>query len=379
MKKIILILLGPLIFSCGGNLSERPDSGNVLENFSFTVDTVVVDSGNEITNLASGMQLADFSEDMKKLYIFNDLDQSLAVVDMEKLKLEEKIQFELEGPNGTGPYLHKIQILSGNRIVINNFESNAIFNFQGTKEISIKLLSENIDSLSKDNELNAWYGLMLSKDEKKLFSLPGDFFEGGRDFLVADFPNLKGKLINIPAMDIAANLRVVLKSKDRISISVEEVFVQEFKGKIIISNSAASDIYQYNITQDSLQLKTYQHSLVPNSKEVIVRSEVTTQEEFVAEMAKINEQIGFERFFEDPKTKRYYRFGKINLPKPTSDAEQKAEVFLFAYDEDFNLIGETKVEELTHDPEINLVKDGKLWSYVNVNDELGFAVMDFKF
>ena len=24
-------------------------------------------------------------------------------------------------------------------------------------------------------------------------------------------------------------------------------------------------------------------------------------------------------------------------------------------------------------------KDGKLWSYVNVDDELGFAVMDFEF
>jgi hypothetical protein len=24
-------------------------------------------------------------------------------------------------------------------------------------------------------------------------------------------------------------------------------------------------------------------------------------------------------------------------------------------------------------------KDGKLWSYVNVEDELGFAVMEFKF
>lgn len=378
MKKLTLILLAPF-FSCSPNSAENAESGNVLENFSFTVDTVVVDSGNEIINLASGMQLADFSADKKKLYIFNDVNQSLAVVDMEKLKLEEKIQFELEGPNGTGRYSNKIQILSGNRIVINSFGSNAIFNFQGNKENNIKLWSENIDSLSKDSELNAWFGLMLSKDEKKLFSLPGDFFEGGRDFLIADFPSQKGKLIDIPAMDIASTLRVVLKVNEMMNVNFEEVFAQEFNGKIIISNSASSDIYRYDISQDLLQLKTYQHNLVPNRKEVVVRSEVTTGEEFISEMTKINEQIGFERFFEDPKTKRYYRFAKINLPKPTTDAVIKADVFLLAYDEDFNLIGETKVDELTHAPKINMIKDGKFWSYVNVEDELGFAVMDFKF
>jgi hypothetical protein len=379
MKKLILILLAPLIFSCEGNSSENLDSGNVLENLTFTVDTVVVDSGNEIINLASGLLLADFSADKKKLYLFNDVDQSLVVVDMEKLKLVDKIQFELEGPNGTGRYLNKIQILSGNRIVTNSFQGNAIFNFEGIKEESIKFLAENIDSLSKDEEIDAWYGFMLSKDEKKLFSLPGKSFEGGRDFLTADFPSQKGKLINIPAMDIASNLRVVFKIMGRMTGSVQEVFAQEFNGKIIISNSASSDIYRYDISLDSLELKTYQHRNVPNRKEVIVRSEVITIEDFIAEVTKINEQIGFERFFEDPKTKRYYRFAKMNLPKPTSDAMIKADVFLFAYDEDFNLIGETKVDELTSAPGINLVKDGKFWSYVNVDDELGFAAMDFKF
>lgn len=379
MKKLLSLLSLTLIFSCGGNSSENPDSGNVLENFSFTVDTVVVDSGEEIINLVSGMRLADFSSDKKKLYLFNDVDQSLVVVDMEKLNLVDKIQFELEGPNGTGQYLNKIQILSGNRMLISSFQRNAIFNFQGIQEESIRLVAENIGNLSKDDDLESLYGLMLSKDEKKLFSLPGKSFEGGRDFLTADFPSQKGKMINIPAMDIASNLRVVFKIMGRMTGSVQEVFAQEFNGKIIISNSASSDIYRYDISLDSLELKTYQHRNVPNRKEVIVRSEVITIEDFIAEVTKINEQIGFERFFEDPKTKRYYRFAKMNLPKPTSDAVIKADVFLLAYDEDFNLIGETKVDELTSAPGINLVKDGKFWSYVNVNDELGFAVMDFKF
>ena len=54
-------------------------------------------------------------------------------------------------------------------------------------------------------------------------------------------------------------------------------------------------------------------------------------------------------------------------------------VFLFAYDQDLNLVGEVQMEELNSQPSWPFFKDGKLWSYVNVNDELGFAVMDFNF
>ncbi|MBC6365691.1 hypothetical protein DDT91_02725 [Algoriphagus sp. AK58] len=374
-----MFLLAPLIFSCGGNSSEKAESGNILENLSFTVDTVLVDPGEELINLASGLRLADFSPDKKKLYLLNGVDQSLAVIDMEVLKLSGKNQFEAEGPNGIGNYHNRIQILSGDRMYINSFQSNAIFNFQGIKEETIKILAENIDSLSIEDEQNAWYGLMLSKDEKKVFSLPGNFFEGGRNLLVADFPSLKGKVIQLPATDLASNLRVILKSKEMMSVSVQEIFLQEFNGKIIIGNSASSDVYQYDYVVDSLELKTYQHVLVPNRKEVSVKAEVESQEEFQAEMDKINQQIAFQRFFEDPEMKRYYRFGKINLPKPSPDAEQKEEVFLFAYDRDFNLIGESRLKELTKVPQFPFFKDGKLWSYVNVEDELGFAVFDLSF
>jgi|TARA_R110002096_G_scaffold233311_1_gene423381 hypothetical protein len=42
-------------------------------------------------------------------------------------------------------------------------------------------------------------------------------------------------------------------------------------------------------------------------------------------------------------------------------------------------LGETKIEGLKQAPGSYFWKDGKLWSYANVEDELGFAVIDFKF
>ena len=66
---------------------------------------------------------------------------------------------------------------------------------------------------------------------------------------------------------------------------------------------------------------------------------------------------------------------------PGSDAEREGDdrVFLFAYDKELNLIGEVELKELITQPEYPFFKDGKLWSYVNVEDELGFAVMEFNF
>jgi hypothetical protein len=44
-----------------------------------------------------------------------------------------------------------------------------------------------------------------------------------------------------------------------------------------------------------------------------------------------------------------------------------------------NLPGEKHLPELNKIPESPFFKDRKLWCYENVEDELGFAVIDFKF
>ncbi len=50
---------------------------------------------------------------------------------------------------------------------------------------------------------------------------------------------------------------------------------------------------------------------------------------------------------------------------------------LTVFDENLNQLGETIVPV---DPfSKKFFKDGKLWSYVNVEDELGFAVFTFDF
>jgi len=379
MNRLALFAVALIAFSCGSNDSENSTPSNVLEDISFSVDTIVVNPGEEIINLAWGLRLSDLSPDKRTLYLLDDKDKSVSVVDLEELKLLRKLPFESEGPNGIGQYLYAVQLLPDEQFLFSGFQNTGIYTFQGEKLENIKVSAADVEGMNEADESSIWNGLRISSDKKYLFSTPGNFFEGTRDLVRVDFETKKGKVIDIPAMDIASEFRIVLRSDEMMSVYVEEISLQELNGKLIIQNTAGSDAYLYDYTADSLRLLTFDHKLVLKKKEGTVRNEVTSQKEFEDEMAKLSSQIGFEKFLWDDGSKRYFRFGRIYQPKVDEKTPQKADVFLFAYDQDFKLIGETQLKELTSVPAYPFFKNGKLWSYVNVEDELGFAVIDFKF
>lgn len=379
MNRLAFFAISLMAFSCGSNDSENSTPSNVLEDISFSVDTIVVNPGEEIINLASGLRLSDLSPDKRTLYLLDDKDKSVSVVDLEGLKLLRKLFFEIEGPNGIGQYLYAVQLLPDEQFLFSGFQNTGIYSFQGEKLENIKVSAADVEGMNEADESSIWNGLRISSDKKYLFSTPGNFFEGTRDLVRVDFETKKGKVIDIPAMDIASEFRIVLRSDEMMSVYVEEISLQELNGKLIIQNTAGSDAYLYDYTADSLRLLTFDHKLVLKKKEGTVRNEVTSQKEFEDEMGKLSSQISFEKFIWDDVSKRYYRFAKIFQPKVDDKTPRKADVFLFAYDKEFKLIGETQLKDLTSVPAYPFFKDGKLWSYVNVDDELGFAVFTFDF
>lgn len=378
MTRLSLFALALIAFSCGSTDSDESTSSNVLEDISYTIDTVVVDPGEELINLASGLRLSDLSSDKRTLYLLDDKDKSVSVIDLEGLKLLRKLPFESEGPNGIGQYIYNVQLLPDEQFLFSGFQNTGIFSATGEKLETLKISASDVEGMNEADESSIWNGLRISSDKKHLFSLPGNFFEGSLDLIKVDFETKKGKVIDIPAMDLASEFRIVLRSEVTM-VYLEEVSLDELNGKLIIQTTAGSDAYLFDSTSDSLRLLTFDHKLVPKKKEATVRNEVTSQKEFDDEIAKLSSQIGFEKFIWDDKGKRYFRFAKIFHPKVDDKTPQKADVFLFAYDQDFRLIGETQLKDLTSVPAYPFFKDGKLWFYVNVEDELGFGIFDFDF
>lgn len=83
----------------------------------------------------------------------------------------------------------------------------------------------------------------------------------------------------------------------------------------------------------------------------------------------------FGRFYFDKTNRRFWRFSR-DLESEIGDSLIFKNV-LTVFDENLNQLGEIAVSV---DPfSKKFFKDGKLWSYVNVDDELGFAVFSFNF
>jgi hypothetical protein len=110
-----------------------------------------------------------------------------------------------------------------------------------------------------------------------------------------------------------------------------------------------------------------------------VNNSPTDEAQFSEDRRKVYEQLNYMEPPWDEAREVYMRLGKKTFLGKEKGDPSTFEVFLFAYDRNFNVLGETKIKGLDQVPGSYFWKDGKLWAYVNVEDELGFAVIDFKF
>ncbi|SHO62117.1 DUF4221 family protein [Algoriphagus zhangzhouensis] len=383
MKKLLLLSSLAILAACSGKESENRESKNVLENFSFSVDTVVVDPGEEIINLAYGARLASTDESKTFYYLLDGNAGIVNKVNLDELKLVEMIPFEKEGPNGIGTSFHSSAIvLPGEEFLFTSFRNSGIFSKDGEKlkDLGLKPDEIEIEGLDDNQKMNLNNQLTLTKNQITAFSLPSNFMQGTRKLVKIDLKESTGEVLSIPALDIIGKYNIILQSEEAVSVYAESINIQEIGDALYISGQTTNKIYKFNFSTDSLSLLEFDFSIVPNEKEIPIQNTVSSQEEFDAQMDKALTQISFEKLIFDVSTNRFYRFGRIYEPKKEGEERYtKSKIFLFAFDDQLNLIGETEIPELDQVPTFPFFKDGKLWSYVNVEDELGFAVFTFNF
>ncbi|QDH78394.1 DUF4221 domain-containing protein [Echinicola soli] len=156
MNKLFFVAIPFLILACSQkHKSETVASGNeIISDREFTmeiVDTVLVDPGEEIIYTQYGLYRADWSSDLSKLYNYNGHDNSIEVIDLDDLSLQEKFQLEKEGPNGTEDHIQSFDFFRGKFLLstfnkINAFGSTSQRIFQ----INIDELEFSGDSLEQD-------------------------------------------------------------------------------------------------------------------------------------------------------------------------------------------------------------------------------------
>jgi hypothetical protein len=366
MKKNLFLFLFPLIFSC-----SKPES-ETHEGFDIAIDTVFVDTGDDFIFLQGGLSHSDLTNDQKQLLNFSPRNE-LEVIDLDSLKLLHKIATEKEGSIGTGqPYA--IQIDQTGRLVLFGFDEVRFFSSDLSSMKRYRLSPETLSGLGAEDILT--FNSLRSNDGKYLFSIYENPDRIPQGIAKISFEEMSVKKV---PLDLTSRIQPFIYSlfmDGRLRARGHDgVYIEVVDQRLIISTPYSNEVFVVDLESDAVTLKTFESKLTQNKKPFPIKTQGESMTEFLELRKEGQKSVTFGQFYFDKTQGRVWRFSQ-DLDKEIGDSLVFKSV-LTVFDEDLNQIAEKVIPV---DPfSKKFFKDSKLWSYVNVEDELGFAVIDFKF
>ena len=381
MKNLSVLLLISLLFSCSEK--EESTSSNILEGLTYTVDTVIVDAGEDFFNLNYGLGTNGLNQDKSELLFFESSPPKLVKVDLDQLRLISKTDFEEEGPNGIGPYLTGFEVGPKDQLFIQSYTTMALFDLQGKLVKDLKVVPEGIDPDLASDYVSLFGRTEYDFDTKKIYTQPSFEKTGEYGLFVIDPQAKSAEVFPIPKMKIVDDLSGTFETKSGEYTTFfyfgTSRYTTSLPGRLIISCAPMSGAYVFDKKTNQLEFKDLQHQTVPNEMQVDIVKNPTDEATVKENRRKLGEQLNFQPILWDESREIYWRLGKKTFEGKEQGDPSTYEFYLFAYDKDFQVVGETKLKGLESEPRSYFFKNGKLWSYVNVEDELGFAVFTFNF
>ena len=316
MRTLLTISVLALFLAC----DEKPKSEevsvveepkNILENMTYLVDTVMVDTGDEILDFSFGFSTSP-TPDHHFFYFYKNL--KLQKIDLNHLNLIDSFYLEKDGPNSPG-HTFSFYALSDGGFFFPTLHRPSIISDQGLKIKNWNLDQDKLVEGFPVDPFSLGNRVILDSKRLNLYSLPMNFETRDHNFAVIDSLENRKKMVELTEFKWA-NKYLVRSDSEQIG---ELLNLQQFDELVLISCIVGNGTYIYNPSLDSLFYREFPHELVPLEK-----------------------------------------------------------IFFMAYSKDLELIGETRLEGLSKTP-FGYFKDGKLYSQVNVEDELGFAVFTFDF
>lgn len=376
MKTRVLLFINSLfLVSCGID-SDNQEKSSYFD-FELQIDTVQVDSRNEIIMTGANMANPAVSFDKTKFYNFDNENYLLEVFDIENYRLDQKVNFQKEGPNGLGSnQLWSLKIFPNGNIGIEDFESFKIFDLQGNQ---LKNVNFNEDWIKGD--LTASESFEFASVNKDGSLIAGMHF-GTDNFkplmFLLDVEDKNAKRILLPEFDKLKRYKIVFRRNGGYLTDHHERVQFGFKGdSIIISNTAYNDLYIYNEKTHELEYRTFDHRLIPEGKEKEYKNSSESREEVVEIIYSISEEVRFTEFFWDKDNRRFYRFTNQTIYDDKRE-NSTYKVSMLVYDEYLHLIGEIELMKFNDYADPLFVKDGKVHFHLNMEDELGFIRIGLK-
>lgn len=380
MKKLVPFLLLIAFASCSEkDSSENSNSDNILENLAYSVDTVVVDSGEELLVLGTDyIGYWTLSSDLSRMFIFSENGNSLQEIDLDNLSVIARYPYELEGPDGTGDRVMGIQELDNHQFVFSTYNATYIFDKSGKKVQDYRLKSSEIEGIDLDDDYTLNHQAKIYGEGENLYVIRQTPLES--QLLSINLKQMKADTLSIAKLTKTKQFSTMLLDPGNMRFYSQAIRMQYLRDQVLISSPVTNTLYVFDPSTNLIEEKSFAHELVPLEKEWDdYPRQANSLEEFNAIMAAVNVQIDFGRFYWDDTRKLYFRLSQKGKGIASPDQKMNYETFIHAYDENWNLVGESKLDAFQDRLYDQFFKDGKLYSYVNVEDELGFAVFTFDF
>lgn len=355
--------------------SESTVHNDIKKEAIISIDTVMIDPGDQLIFPYIISSRSFFTENKRFLFNFNDFDHSIEKIDLDKLELTDKYPFEKEGPNGTGEYVDYLVPLDSGKLLVQTSNRAGIFDYNGNKLGEFDPLLE---------------GTSLMHVDRKVFQPVSAV--GGRIYgrIVDHAANTSDLGYYNPALEEFSTLPLAeayrhadfnlvhINGNARRTSAPSFIMHTYNENKMVMGSTVSSSLFILDPETRQLAKKEYNLSLTANEKKGVYSLETEDEAAFQRLYVKLNEEVTFGPLLWDSRSERYYRFfyeltfpsehPPGRFPKAVSSA-----IYLLVLDKELNLINEMPIPQLKYSPYFSFAKDGRIWIFENVEDEMGFV------
>ncbi|MFC4871011.1 DUF4221 family protein [Negadavirga shengliensis] len=361
-----------LFFSCTSN----PDSSHE-RRLSYTIDTVRIDSKDEILFLQRDLLVSDYSEFEGMLYNFNDRTHHVEQINLNNLTLEKTVPFEQEGPNGTGFWTPDLQAVPGKQLFLGG-ERTGIYNLKGELQHRFDWTSVTKERGGLLDEERVFYQVVNPNFHHQVFAV---VVHDHTSAVSLRRLNSSSKSIQSYNIDPQEHFKsYTLGDLNTYNKWYPKIHLSSIKDHVIVSHEFANDFYVLYPDKDSLISIYYDSPLLP-SKVTPTREgdlENSTEDRKNA-LRNYRSQVVYGPLVFDSKNKHYVRlaasiqYGEKERERYLLPEISDSILYISIFDENFNHLVDQEIPEVkkTGIPKY-FTREGALWMYLNVEDELGF-------
>ena len=382
MKQFFYALLFFFLWACGS--ADSSGEKAIVADLNFTLDTVKIDSKGEILFLNNELRSAVLDDKKRYLYNLNRQTISIEQIDLDKLALASILPFEEEGPNGLGEYMLGIKLVEENRFLMSGYKKHALFNSSGKKLFSVGP-SEIPAFVSNNEEGNVLYPERLPGTTS---SYAGVYIAPGNrepEVLFWDIDKKTYRKVKSPILKKSMQYQTDFDDGTTSLFVGGGEYLKVINGKVLLGLFGSSDLSIKEPGEKDFGKKTFEDGWIPRDKETVFPEKINDRIMFQELLRESLAEISYNSPFWDESRQVYLRFsyeleysqeaspppGQL-LPIPSG-----AKVYLTIYDGNFNMLRESRVPVLDKAPAHHFAKDGKIWIFENIKDEMGFVRLSF--